>query len=160
MMPVGDQCGRFQLSAAADQYPTPQRVDGTGHRVDQQSAERRIQHPRILETVPGFAQDQHCCDDDHHPLQHGAEEFGLVVAIGMIAVGGLGGDADGDQRGDGGCHVHRAFQRIRQKRDRAGQLPSQRLQRQHDQADDDAADGDLYGCGHGASFSNPVARAF
>ncbi len=58
-----------------------------------------------LPGFPGVLEDRQRGDDDQHALDHGGEEFRLVVAIGMIGVGRNGGEPQRHQRDDAGRDV-------------------------------------------------------
>ena len=92
--------------------------------------------------APDFDEDQQRCDDDQHAFEHGREILGLVVAERVILVGRRVADADRPEGGGGGDHVDGQFQRVGIKRDRAGHLPGQELQAEHDEGDDDRPEGE------------------
>ena len=152
MTPVGDQRGRAHLAAMADQHEGPCRIQDRRPRVDQEAAQRGVQHMGCRKPGPGLFQDEKRRQNDHDAFQDGAEQFGFVVAVGVGGIGGPGCHIDRHQGGNRGHQIDDAFQRIRQQGDRTGHRPSQKLEPQHHQAQNDAADPEFYGFGHGRSF--------
>ncbi len=86
----------------------------------------------IAQHVPDLGKDQQCRNDDQHALKHGGEIFGFVMAVLVVAVGGLVADLDRPEGRSGGNHIDDRFQRIRIKRHRSGDPPGEGLQRQNE----------------------------
>ena len=70
------------------------------------------------------------------------------MAVGMLCVGRLRRETYGHQRREGGRDVDDAFERVGKKGDAAGDLVSDALDEQDNQADGDAAESQLAGKGH------------
>ena len=101
------------VSPARDQDPSPKTVDDSGSEVHDEPLNRRIQGGRRHEAMIGFSQDQKRGHDDHHTLKHSGIEFCLMVAIGMVGVGGLGRDMNRNESGKSCRDIDRAFERVR-----------------------------------------------
>ena len=71
-------------------------------------------------------------------LEQSGEVLDFAVAVGMVAIGRLAGDADGEPGHQGGNEIERGVRRLGQNAERAGE-----------KADDDLESGQANGCENG-----------
>ena len=68
-------------------------------------------------------------DQDQHPLDRRRQALDLLVAVGVLGVGGLVGLADRDEGDHRGDQVDQRVDRLGEDRDRAGDRPGRELER-------------------------------
>ena len=126
---VSRQGGRAVLAGA------PPQVAGDAEVGDRREADHRDPDPEVLDLAADdqpagrLEDDDPGADQDQHALDRGGQVLGLLVPVGMLAVGRLVGLSDRDQGDHRGEQIDRGVGRLGDDRDRAGDRPGGDLER-------------------------------
>ena len=150
---VGAQVGGVALERGGSKRPSPAaQVGGDAEVRDRREADHREAHPEVLDlgahhqAMRRLVDDDRGADEDQHPLDRRRQVLGLLVAVGVLAVGRLVGLADRDE-GDHRCdEVDGRVRGLGEDRDRARDRPGGDLQGDQQRVRDHA-DGGRAGLG-------------
>ena len=143
MLAVALQRDRARLAAGADQDSAPDGIEHGRRAIERQALPGQRQRRGHPPAIPGMLQDRDAGDDDQHPLHHGGEELGLLVAVRMVGVGRAFGEAQGGQGNQRRGDVHGAFERIGEKGSTVREPPGTGFERKDTNAQHDAEARDL-----------------
>ena len=148
VLAAGQQGRGFPPSADADHEPAPAGIHQVARPFRAMPCSGASRAVGFRPDVVDLMQDGHRRAEDHHALDDGREIFRLLVPVGMVVIGRLAADVQGNQRGAGGNDVDDALQRVGIQRHAAGDPPGGEFQADHDQADAEGAPGHLHAAVH------------
>ena len=129
---MGGVAGERRRAVALGLPPEEERDAGVGERreADHRDADAELLDPGSRgEPVDRLVDDQPGAREDQHPLDRRGEALELLVAVGVLDVGGLVGAPDRDEGDHRGDQVDHRVKRLAQDRDRAGDRGGRELQR-------------------------------
>ena len=98
MVAISLKRGRTPQLTATDQQIRPARIDHRRRAVDRQAKAGGLQTRSFVECGVRLGEDQKCGDNNHRTFKNGGKEFSLVMAEGVVLVGGLSRNDHGQQR--------------------------------------------------------------
>lgn len=141
------------LAGHAHQGAGAEPVDAEREEKDQEGEEGGLDLDPVDEAMDGFPDDPGAGDEEQRGLEDGAEVFELGVAVGVVGVGGLVGDADGEVGDDGGDEVEAGVGRLGEHAQAVRAQADDGFHRQQDHAGEHAGkrDGALLALGFARS---------